>query len=100
MIRTEARALAELPAGARVVIRLPNGRALADVLLTCFELHLVAVPLHPRATDRAGGGGAAGAGAAPPPAGVGRGPGGVWRAPAGPRGAARGAQEERRGVFG
>ncbi|MFJ5798415.1 class I adenylate-forming enzyme family protein [Streptomyces decoyicus] len=54
MIRTEAGgALAELPAGARVVIRLPNGRALADVLLACFDLHLVAVPLHPRATDRA-----------------------------------------------
>ncbi|WP_406214246.1 class I adenylate-forming enzyme family protein [Streptomyces decoyicus] len=53
MIRTEAGALAELPAGARVVIRLPNGRALTDVLLACFDLHLVAVPLHPRATDRA-----------------------------------------------
>ncbi|WP_411135601.1 class I adenylate-forming enzyme family protein [Streptomyces sp. C10] len=53
MIRTGAGALAELPAGARVVIRLPNGSALADVLLTCFDRRLVAVPLHPRATDRA-----------------------------------------------
>ncbi|MGW0789317.1 class I adenylate-forming enzyme family protein [Streptomyces sp. NPDC002911] len=44
--------LAELPTGARVVIRLPNGPHLADVLLTCFDTGLVAVPLHPRATDR------------------------------------------------
>ncbi|MET9644809.1 class I adenylate-forming enzyme family protein [Streptomyces syringium] len=53
MIRTDSGALAELPAGARVVIRLPNSRELADVLLACFDLRLVAVPLHPRATDRA-----------------------------------------------
>lgn len=53
MTGTGPDALAELPAGARVVIRLPNGRALADVLLACFDLRLVAVPLHPRATDRA-----------------------------------------------
>ncbi|MFD0385637.1 hypothetical protein ACFQ2B_34900 [Streptomyces stramineus] len=36
-----------------MVIRLPNGRELADVLLACFDLRLVAVPLHPRTTDRA-----------------------------------------------
>ncbi|WP_216823949.1 class I adenylate-forming enzyme family protein [Streptomyces roseifaciens] len=53
MIRTDSGALAGLPAGARVVIRLPNGRELADVLLACFDLRLVAVPLHPRTTDRA-----------------------------------------------
>lgn len=53
MIRTDSGALAELPTGARVVIRLPNGRELADALLACFDLRLVAVPLHPRATDRA-----------------------------------------------
>ncbi len=53
MIRTDAGALAGLPAGARVVIRLPNGRELADVLLACFDLRLVAVPLHPRTSDRA-----------------------------------------------
>ncbi|MFD7087140.1 class I adenylate-forming enzyme family protein [Streptomyces sp. NPDC059896] len=53
MIRTGHGALAELPVGARVVIRLPNGRALADTLLSCFDLKLVAVPLHPRSTDRA-----------------------------------------------
>ncbi|ARZ65910.1 hypothetical protein SMD11_0244 [Streptomyces albireticuli] len=51
--RTDSGALAGLPAGARVVIRLPSGRALADVLLACFALRLVAVPLHPRTTDRA-----------------------------------------------
>ncbi|MFJ5226253.1 class I adenylate-forming enzyme family protein [Streptomyces sp. NPDC088400] len=51
--RNPVRMLAELPTGARVVVRLPNGRALADTLLTCFDLGLVAVPLHPRATDRA-----------------------------------------------
>ncbi|MEU8786632.1 class I adenylate-forming enzyme family protein [Streptomyces sp. NPDC048637] len=53
MIRTDSGALAELPAGARVVIRLPNGHELADVLLACFDRRLVAVPLHPRTTDRA-----------------------------------------------
>ncbi|MFV8132802.1 class I adenylate-forming enzyme family protein [Streptomyces syringium] len=53
MIRTDSGALAELPAGARVVIRLPNGHKLADTLLACFDLRLVAVPLHPRTTDRA-----------------------------------------------
>ncbi|MFE0043043.1 class I adenylate-forming enzyme family protein [Streptomyces albireticuli] len=36
-----------------MVIRLPNGRELADVLLACFDLRLVAVPLHPRTPDRA-----------------------------------------------
>ncbi|MFB9904307.1 class I adenylate-forming enzyme family protein [Allokutzneria oryzae] len=46
--RTE---LAGLPTGARVVIRLPNGEELAQTLLTCFDLDLVAVPLHPRSTD-------------------------------------------------
>ncbi|MFC5147663.1 class I adenylate-forming enzyme family protein [Streptomyces aureoversilis] len=51
--RTHSGALAGLPAGARVVIRLPSGRELADVLLACFDLRLVAVPLHPRTTDRA-----------------------------------------------
>ncbi|MEH6373429.1 class I adenylate-forming enzyme family protein [Streptomyces sp. KLMMK] len=51
--RSASGALAGLPAGARVVIRLPNGRELADVLLACFDLRLVAVPLHPRTTDRA-----------------------------------------------
>lgn len=51
--RNPVRTLSELPTGARVVVRLPNGRALADTLLTCFDLGLVAVPLHPRATDRA-----------------------------------------------
>ncbi|MFH8409944.1 class I adenylate-forming enzyme family protein [Streptomyces sp. NPDC018019] len=53
MTRTGTGILAELPAGTRVVIRLPNGRDLADVLLTCFDLRLVAVPLPPRTTDRA-----------------------------------------------
>lgn len=53
MTRAGASVLAELPAGARVVIRLPNGRDLADVLLACFDLRLVAVPLPPRTTDRA-----------------------------------------------
>ncbi|RLL65870.1 class I adenylate-forming enzyme family protein [Streptomyces sp. Z26] len=46
-------ALVELPVGARVVVRLPNGRALADTLLACFDLGLVGVPLHPRSTARA-----------------------------------------------
>ncbi|WP_432089909.1 class I adenylate-forming enzyme family protein [Streptomyces sp. NRRL F-5630] len=46
-------ALAELPAGTRVLIRMPNGRGLADTLLACFDLRLVAVPLHPRTTGRA-----------------------------------------------
>ncbi|WP_326692091.1 acyl--CoA ligase [Streptomyces sp. NBC_01795] len=50
---TEPGLLAELPAGARVVVRLPNGRELADVLLACFDLKLVAVPLHPRSTAAA-----------------------------------------------
>ncbi|MCX2732706.1 fatty acid--CoA ligase family protein [Saccharopolyspora sp. NFXS83] len=45
--------LAALPAGARVVIRLPNGPDLASVLLTCFDRELVAVPLAPRGTDPA-----------------------------------------------
>ncbi|GAA2265359.1 hypothetical protein GCM10010145_42910 [Streptomyces ruber] len=45
-------ALAGLPPGARVVVRLPTGPRLADTLLTCFDLRLVAVPLHPRATGR------------------------------------------------
>ncbi|KAA6223928.1 long-chain fatty acid--CoA ligase [Streptomyces albofaciens JCM 4342] len=53
MNRTGTGVLAELPAGARVVVRLPNGRALADTLLTCFDLRLVAVPLPPRTTDLA-----------------------------------------------
>ncbi|WP_258348545.1 class I adenylate-forming enzyme family protein [Saccharopolyspora gregorii] len=43
--------LAELPVGARVVIRLPNGPELAAVLLDCFDRELVAVPLAPRGTD-------------------------------------------------
>ncbi|MEU1674721.1 class I adenylate-forming enzyme family protein [Streptomyces roseifaciens] len=51
--RSESGALAGLPAGARVVIRLASGRDLADVLLACFDQRLVAVPLHPRTTDRA-----------------------------------------------
>ncbi|MFJ2555983.1 MULTISPECIES: class I adenylate-forming enzyme family protein [unclassified Streptomyces] len=51
--RGPVRALAELPTGARMVVRLPNGRALADTLLACFDRGLVAVPLPPRATDRA-----------------------------------------------
>ncbi|NLU68792.1 class I adenylate-forming enzyme family protein [Streptomyces sp. HNM0574] len=46
-------ALAELPPGARVVVRLPNGPALAEVLLACFDLRLVAVPLPPRTGERA-----------------------------------------------
>ncbi|MFR9728840.1 class I adenylate-forming enzyme family protein [Saccharopolyspora sp. MS10] len=44
-------ALDGLPAGARVVVRLPNGPGLASVLLACFERELVAVPLAPRGTD-------------------------------------------------
>ncbi|MFE7334967.1 AMP-binding protein [Streptomyces griseus] len=43
--------LRALPEGARVVIRLPNGGALAEVLLACFDLRLVSVPVHPRSTD-------------------------------------------------
>ncbi|MFH8347732.1 class I adenylate-forming enzyme family protein [Streptomyces sp. NPDC018045] len=53
MTRAGTDVLAELPAGARVVIRLPNGQDLADALLACFDLRLVAVPLPPRTTDRA-----------------------------------------------
>ncbi|MFJ2648128.1 class I adenylate-forming enzyme family protein [Streptomyces sp. NPDC087420] len=53
MTGTVPDALTELPPGARVVIRLPGGRALADTLLTCFDHGLVAVPQHPRATDKA-----------------------------------------------
>ncbi|MGW0894980.1 class I adenylate-forming enzyme family protein [Saccharopolyspora sp. NPDC002578] len=45
--------LAALPAGARVVIRLPNGPELASALLACFDRELVAVPLAPRGTDPA-----------------------------------------------
>ena len=44
-------ALCALPEGSRVVVRLPGGDALADILLTCFDHRLVSVPLHPRATD-------------------------------------------------
>ncbi|MCQ8194335.1 long-chain fatty acid--CoA ligase, partial [Streptomyces sp. RCU064] len=47
----DSAALDELPAGARVVIRLPNGHRLADILLGCFDRELVAVPLHPKAGD-------------------------------------------------
>ncbi|MGW8378375.1 class I adenylate-forming enzyme family protein [Streptomyces sp. ODS28] len=47
----EAGALAQLPSRSRVMIRLPNGQALADVLLTCFDLGLVAVPLPPRTSE-------------------------------------------------
>lgn len=43
--------LAAMPAGARVVTRLPSGNELASVLITCFELELVAVPLPPRTGD-------------------------------------------------
>ncbi|WP_190815958.1 class I adenylate-forming enzyme family protein [Saccharopolyspora pogona] len=43
--------LADLPAGARVVIRLPRGPGLASALLECFERELVAVPMAPRAGD-------------------------------------------------
>ncbi|WP_434381861.1 class I adenylate-forming enzyme family protein [Melittangium boletus] len=42
-----------LPAGARVVVRLPNGPGLAQALLGCFDRELVAVPMHPRSTDAA-----------------------------------------------
>src|SRR6218665_1773316 len=42
-----------LPAGARVVVRLPNGPGLAKALLDCFDRELVAVPLHPRSTATA-----------------------------------------------
>ncbi|AUX44545.1 uncharacterized protein SOCE26_060110 [Sorangium cellulosum] len=42
-----------LPAGARVVVRLPNGPGLAKALLGCFDREVVAVPLHPRSTDTA-----------------------------------------------
>ncbi|HET6706377.1 class I adenylate-forming enzyme family protein [Amycolatopsis sp.] len=42
--------LAALPAGTRVVVRMPNGAELAEVLRTCFDLELVAVPLGPRTT--------------------------------------------------
>ncbi|RNG34177.1 class I adenylate-forming enzyme family protein [Streptomyces botrytidirepellens] len=49
--RAELLGLDALPAGARVVIRLPHGEPLAGALLTCFDLRLVAVPQHPRASD-------------------------------------------------
>ncbi|MFF4478978.1 class I adenylate-forming enzyme family protein [Streptomyces sp. NPDC001520] len=49
--RAPLRGLEELPAGARVVIRLPHGEPLAGALLTCFDLGLVAVPRHPRSSD-------------------------------------------------
>ncbi|MEU8874810.1 class I adenylate-forming enzyme family protein [Streptomyces javensis] len=47
----DSAALDQLPTGARVVIRLPGGHRLANVLLGCFDRGLVAVPLHPRAGD-------------------------------------------------
>jgi long-chain acyl-CoA synthetase len=49
--RAELPGLDTLPAGARVVIRLPHGEPLAGALLTCFDLRLVAVPQHPRTSD-------------------------------------------------
>ncbi|MEU1802418.1 class I adenylate-forming enzyme family protein [Streptomyces sp. NPDC019937] len=49
--RAELLGLDTLPAGARVVIRLPHGAPLAGALLTCFDLRLVAVPQHPRTSD-------------------------------------------------
>lgn len=49
--RAELLGLGALPAGARVVIRLPHGEPLAGALLTCFDLRLVAVPQHPRTSD-------------------------------------------------
>jgi len=49
--RSELLGLDALPAGARVVIRLPHGEPLAGALLTCFDLRLVAVPQHPRTSD-------------------------------------------------
>ncbi|AQW48646.1 class I adenylate-forming enzyme family protein [Streptomyces violaceusniger] len=49
--RAPLHGLEELPAGARVVIRLPHGESLAGALLTCFDLGLVAVPRHPRSSD-------------------------------------------------
>ncbi|MFD7506351.1 class I adenylate-forming enzyme family protein [Streptomyces sp. NPDC059850] len=49
--RAELLGLDALPAGARVVIRLPHGEPLAGALLTCFDRRLVAVPQHPRTSD-------------------------------------------------
>lgn len=43
--------LASLPPFARVVVRSPNGTALAALLATCWERQLVAVPLHPATSD-------------------------------------------------
>ncbi|PWW63610.1 class I adenylate-forming enzyme family protein [Actinokineospora spheciospongiae] len=39
---------ADLPAGARVVLALPSGDRLAELLLGCLDRELVAVPLDPR----------------------------------------------------
>jgi long-chain acyl-CoA synthetase len=44
-------ALSVLPENSRIVIRLPNGETLADVVRTCFDHRLVSVPVHPRADD-------------------------------------------------
>lgn len=44
-------ALSALPENSRIVIRLPNGESLAEVLLACFDMRLVSVPLHPRTDD-------------------------------------------------
>ncbi|AUG77882.1 hypothetical protein CFP65_3074 [Kitasatospora sp. MMS16-BH015] len=43
--------LAGLPRWSRVVVRCPNGPRLAAILTACFDLSLVAVPLHPRTPD-------------------------------------------------
>jgi long-chain acyl-CoA synthetase len=45
------RALESTPAGARVVIRCPGRRMLADIVGNCLDRHLVAVPVSPRTSD-------------------------------------------------